>query len=187
MIKREIILMNKWKLIKSQHEYKAKIFEIYLNHFESVDSNKSGGFNVLKTNDWVNVIALTDNQEIVLIRQFRAGTENITLEIPGGAIDLGEKPQDAAKRELIEETGYDCGDLTFLGKVRPNPAFLNNTSYFYLAQNCTKISGQKLDTLEEIEIILRPKKFLFEAIDNGEIDHSLIISAAYFYQKYINC
>jgi 8-oxo-dGTP pyrophosphatase MutT (NUDIX family) len=132
---------------------------------------------VLETRDWVNVVALTERSEIVLVHQFRFGTEAITIEIPGGVIDRGESPLDAARRELREESGYTSEDWTSLGAVAPNPAFHDNRCHHFLARGARLTHTQELDGGEDISIeLVRPER-VRELVASGAIDHSLVLSA----------
>jgi ADP-ribose pyrophosphatase len=127
--------------------------------------------------DWANIIPLTANNEVVLIRQYRHGSEEFTIEIPGGCVDAGEEPQDSAMRELREETGYMADNCELLGAVRPNPALLANRCSLYLARGVTLQSCQKLDAGEDIKVFTTPLKEVFAQVRSGVISHALIVAA----------
>jgi len=133
-------------------------------------------FYVLETGSWVNIIALTEDDEVVLVRQYRHGTDQVHLEIPGGLVDPGEEPETAAVRELLEETGY-AGDVSYLGEVHSNPAILNNTTYSYLVRNARLTAPPELDATEEIEVVTRPLADVADLIRTRVITHSLVICA----------
>ncbi|MFL5355126.1 NUDIX hydrolase [Archangium sp.] len=132
--------------------------------------------------DWVNVIAVTKDDELVLIRQYRFGTEQTTLEIPGGMVEPGEDPAVAAARELEEETGYVPGRVVGLGKVHPNPAIQNNVCHSFLALDCVKVHEGKQDAGEDIAVELHPRSAAPELIRSGAITHSLVV-VAFFLER----
>ena len=107
---------------------------------------------------------------MVLIRQYRHGIREITLEIPGGMVEAGDSPEEAARRELREETGYAESQMILLGSVHPNPAFLNNKCYTYVAQEVSLTGKQEQDAKEDIEVILRPLDLIPRLIREGR-DH----------------
>ena len=134
-------------------------------------------FSLIDAGDWVNVIALTADQRVVLVRQFRAGTASVCLEIPGGMVDPGEDAATAAARELAEETGYTSARWRLLGTSRPNPAIQNNTLHSYLALGCVQSAAPQPDGNEVIEVSTRPLADVYAAIRSGEIDHALVLAA----------
>jgi 8-oxo-dGTP pyrophosphatase MutT (NUDIX family) len=127
--------------------------------------------------NWVNVIAITGDGRLVLVEQYRHGIDRATLEIPGGEIDEGETPAAAAARELEEESGYRAGELIQLGEVHPNPAFLSNTCWTFLALDCSADGVLNPDPSEEIAIHLVELDEFTNLIDEGKIEHSLVIAA----------
>ena len=141
------------------------------------DPGRRGEFVVLDSPDWVNVVAVTDDEHVVLIEQFRHGTEEVTLEIPGGMVDDGEAPLPAGLRELREETGYGGGDAEIIGVVAPNPALLNNRCHTVLVRGVSPQGPAELEGLEEIRTRLVPLPEVPELIRSGAITHALVIAA----------
>jgi len=142
---------------------------------ESVDHHAS--FSILEAPDWINVISLTDDDEIVLVEQYRYGTEVPTLELPGGACDPGETPLITSKRELLEETGFTANEWIDLGFVSSNPAMMTNHTHTFLAKGCTKTHEQKLDGNERINVHVIPMDEFLGLVKSGDIDHSLVVAA----------
>ncbi len=150
---------------------------------EEEGTRRQGYFFIIDAPDWVNIIALTDENEVVLIEQFRHGSEGIELEIPSGIIEEGEKPADAALRELLEETGYEKSDRSEfkkIGEALPNPAFMRNKCYTYLLTHARLTGVTDYDEFENIRVRLVPRKGIERLITTGEIQHSIIITALYW-------
>jgi 8-oxo-dGTP pyrophosphatase MutT (NUDIX family) len=116
-----------------------------------------------------------------MIRQYRHGSKEVTLEIPGGLLDLGDTPEEAADRELLEETGFQAEEMVKIGLVSPNPAIFSNHCYTFLARNVKKIRSPMPDQTEDIEAVLIPLSQIPELIRKGEINHAIIISAFHLY------
>jgi len=139
---------------------------------------------VFEAPDWVNVIALTDEQQVVMIRQFRHGIREETLEFPGGMVDPGELPWQAARRELLEETGYVSEDWLELGWSYPNPALQNNRCWTFLARAISaSATGPQMDETESIVTELWPLEKLEAAFRQAKIGHALIQVAWLHYQQ----
>ncbi len=132
---------------------------------------------VLESTDWVNVVALTTDERLVVVRQFRFGTEEVTTEIAGGLIDPGEGHEESAKRELLEETGYVSDNWSYLGSVDPNPAVQTNRMHHWLATDCRVEAKQELDPGEDIEVATLTEDEMRAAITSGEIRHALVLTA----------
>ena len=132
---------------------------------------------VLETNDWVNVVAVTPQNEIVVVRQYRFGVEKITTEIPGGMVDHGEDSHAAALRELKEETGYTSDEWLYLGSVEPNPALFNNACHMWHAKNATKTGEMQPDEGEDIVVATLTIDEIRHEIQAGTFRHSLALLA----------
>lgn len=143
---------------------------------------------VLESRDWVNVIAIAPEssngaQTVLLVRQWRFGAAAETLEIPGGVVDPDEKPIEAARRELLEETGFACGKLEPLGAVEPNPALFDNLCHVFLATELERVGGPIGDGEEEIEVVEMPLDAVLVAIADGEIRHALVVAAFQLFER----
>lgn len=136
--------------------------------------------------DWVNVVALTPEGQIVIIRQFRFGTERNEIEIPGGAIEKGEAPIIAGQRELLEETGFSGKNGRVIGKVCPNPAIQSNWCYTVLIEDAIRVAEQNMDEMEDIEVSLISLTEMDELIKNGSITHGLVLNAMMMYSNHSN-
>lgn len=175
-------MIQKWETISKTFKDNLKIFNVELVNRKHPDLNKTGEFVVLDSPDWVNIIPITDDKKIVFVKQYRHGTDDITLEVPGGLIEKGEDPRKAAERECIEETGYTGPDLPILiGKNSPNPAFQTNSCYSYVWFNCKNTFEQTLDMNEDIETVELRFDEVKQFILQGKINHSIVLTALFFY------
>jgi ADP-ribose pyrophosphatase len=173
--------MELWPTLEKIEILRASVFRYLKARRQSPSSKKIADFDIVQCLNWVNIIAITPDEKIVLIKQYRHGLDCITTEIPGGAVNHGEDKLLAAKRELQEETGYTSNNWTSLGKVDVNPAFMTNHCETFLALNALKTHDQNLDPFEEIDVFLENKKKINALIKKGEITHSLVIAAFYLY------
>ncbi len=166
--------MSRWTLLRSRTLYHNPIATMTEECRRDPRNGAEVPFFVLKFPDWVNVVPVTGDGRVVLVRQYRAGMDDMTLEIPGGTLDEGESdPATAARRELLEETGYEAGDLVYLGRVIPNPAIQGNFCHFYLGLNARRVAAQHLDPSEEMSVETVPLAHIRRMIADGEIVHAL--------------
>lgn len=146
------------------------------------DARRTGRFLRLSCPDWVNVVARTTAGEILLIEQFRFGTDALTWEIPGGLLEPGEDPLDGARRELREETGYDGGVARLLGVVDPNPAIQDNRCFHVAIDGVVYAGAEAPDEHEEIAVHPVAEAALDGLLREGVITHSLVVSALHFWR-----
>ena len=176
-------MVNKWKTLKSKNILQNRIFSF---NEEQVLSPKNKKFPVwvMEVPTWINIIPVTSDNKIIMVKHYRFGNKEITLEIPGGMSEPNEDPKSAAIREMKEETGYTSKNVIEIGSVSPNPALMNNQAITYLAFDVELTSIQNLDTMEDIEIIEINLEEVPRLIQNKTIDHALVVSAFYFFDKY---
>lgn len=164
-----------WKLHESRRGPALRLFDVRWDDLENPRTGAVLERLVLETPEWVNVVALTPQREVVLVRQWRFGTRSTTLEIPGGMVDPGEEHGAAARRELREETGYAAEDWRYLGSVLPNPAVQDNRLHTWLAQGCRRVGPLAMDEGEDIEVTTLPLDDVLAAATDGRIEHALVL------------
>lgn len=168
-----------WPLLDRKKIGDYRIFSLYNELYEMPDGRKHDFF-VMECADWVNIVPIMPDGRVVLIKQFRAGSGEITYEIPGGMIEKGESPEEGALRELQEETGYRPEKIELTGVVEPNPAFIRNKCYMFVARDVQKVSGQNLDPGEVIEYEFATWDEIDRYVKEGKIKHSLVLNALCF-------
>jgi ADP-ribose pyrophosphatase len=173
-------MIKEWELIESKIDRDYRVFRIKAEMARSPRTEKIGQFYTIDTNDWVNIIPMTSSNEVVMIKQYRHGSKEITFEIPGGLVDEGDHRK-AAIRELLEETGYAGERAELIGSVNPNPAIFNNLCHTYLVENVKKVAEINLDPDEDIEVVHMPLQEIPFLIEKGKIGHALVVVGFYFY------
>jgi ADP-ribose pyrophosphatase len=171
-----------WKILSSTHLRE----NIRLDRCETPNGKIIEG-TVLEFGTWATVLALTKEQEVVLIRQYRHGVQKVIVELPGGVMDgVDESPLVAARRELEEETGYTSNRIIQVGCVSPNPANHTNLIYSFLALDAEKTGSQRLDETEEINVFLKPLDEVIDMAKNGDLLQSMQVSTVFFVLAYLN-
>jgi len=139
-----------WKILHSEYIHKGPWATLRSDKCEMPDGRIVDEYYVLEYPNWVNAVAITEDNKVLMVRQYRHAAEIVSLEIPGGVIDGDEKPEAAMRRELLEETGYEFNDIELLSIVYANPSTANNHTYCYLAKGGKKVQEQSLDEHEEL-------------------------------------
>ena len=174
-------MIKPWKCIRSNTPQSFRVFSVRTDRAVSPRTGNEHDFHIIESRDWINIIPITADYQVVMIKQYRHGSREVTLEIPGGLVDPGDTPETAASRELLEETGYEAEQWARIGAVNPNPAIFNNCCHTFLAQNLRKAKNPDLDQGEDIEVVLLPLSEIPDRIRKGEIDHAIVITAFSFY------
>ena len=141
---------------------------------------------IFEFRSWANILAITKNRQVVLIKQYRHGVQDVLWEIPGGVVEDSENPLEGVKRELLEETGYTTSHIIQVGKLYPNPALQTNTMYCFLALDVEKVNEQNLDDGEDIEVHLVPLDELIAMTKRGEFPHALQVAALFQVFAYLD-
>ena len=151
------------------------LFTLRRKRFRSRESGRSHDYYIVDLADAVNVIAITEKRELVLVRQFRAGSLTDSLETPGGLLNPDEDVCAAGARELLEETGYVGDPPRILNTAWPNPSLLGSRITTILIENARLIGETAFDDHEELELILVPESEIPAALQSGRIDHALVV------------
>jgi 8-oxo-dGTP pyrophosphatase MutT (NUDIX family) len=171
-----------WKRLESETVYTCKVFSLRRDRSRSPRTGNDHDFFVLDAGDWVNIVPIRSDGRVVLIRQYRHGVADFTLEVPGGMVDATDpSPLAAARREMIEETGYDSEDVIALGQIHPNPAIQGNRCHTFLARDVERRFEPSFDTTEETEVELVPLAEIPGLVRSGRISHALVVVAFYWH------
>ena len=165
--------LKPWKYLSETSIAKTRIFDLVSRRFSHPVLGREDDFYALKTGSWANIAALTPNDELVLVKQFRFGIQDFTLEFPGGIVDPGEDAGKAASRELTEETGFTGTNLQSLGEVYPNPAIMNNRCFFFRVDEAQLTDEINLDPNEDIEVVVATIDQVIEWGKEGKFSHAL--------------
>jgi len=171
-----------WTRLASEALHDCRVFSVHRVRARSPRTGGEHDFYTIDASDWVNVVALTPDDCVVMVRQYRHGAERVTLETPGGMVDPGETPAQAAARELLEETGYAADEIVPLGGVNPNPALFSNRLHGFLARDAQRVREVRNESTEETHVELVPLARLREEVRAGRVEHALVIAVAYLYE-----
>lgn len=168
-----------WRRVRTELVAQYPVFGVERHAIVDGDGNPKKDVSTLRLADWCNVLAITPEQKLVMVWQYRFGTGEMSLEIPGGIVDPGEEPLFAAGRELAEEAGYVPGPsgLVHLATMDTNPAMQGNRCHSFVAEGATPTGNQSFDDLEELEVCLVDLDDLPALVDEGVVRHGLIVAS----------
>lgn len=170
-----------WTLLDTEPVQDCTVFRVHRDRLRAPWGEPAHPYWRIEADDWVNVVAVTPDAQIVMVRQWRQGTREITLEIPGGIVDPGESPAAAAARELLEESGYAGDTLVPIGALSPNPALFTNTVSTFWVQDVRRVAEIANHGDEETEVELVPLADLDRRVRAGDISHALVIAALHWF------
>lgn len=176
-----------WKILETEELIKAPFFRMRKDRCQMPDGRIMPGYYTFEFSDWVNVVPVTSDGNMVLVRQYRHAAESVELEIPGGSLHGNqENPQIAGQRELKEETGFESSNWTYLGYHHPNPALQNNKMHTFLALDCQQTSPPNLDPYEDLTTEVLSVQTVFESLFAGKIQHSIIMASLVLALPHLN-
>ncbi len=173
----------RWNKLSSELLVDCRVFRVNRERWRHPERGSEGDFVAMDAPDWVLVVAVTTTGELVMVRQFRFGSSDLSLEVPGGVADPGERdPVVTARRELLEETGYDGGEAWLAGTVFPNPALQRNRCHFVIIDGVHPTGTRKFDEHEDITMETVPVARVLELARTGHVTHALALTALFFFE-----
>jgi 8-oxo-dGTP pyrophosphatase MutT (NUDIX family) len=176
-------MIQPWRKISSRPLGNFRVFTLREDLRESPRTGRAHEFMVMDAANWVNVVAVTPDRLMVMVEQYRHGSDTVELEIPGGIIDASDaSPEAAGCRELREETGYEGERARVIGRVLCNPAIMSNTCFTILVENCRMAGPVQFDSSEDLNTRLVPVAEVPDLVASGKIRHSLVVAALSFFE-----
>lgn len=168
-----------WKLISSKYVYKDNWCVVRADKCELPDKRIIEPYYVFEFPNWGNVVVVTEEEKILLVKQYRQALGAVTIELPGGIINDDETPEQAVIREVKEETGYEIREIEFLYDISPNPATNSNRAYFFLAKNAKLTAAPQFDVFEDVDVITFSKEEIKQLLYEHRMDHGVQLAALY--------
>lgn len=173
--------IEKWKTLESRYLIHRPWLTARVDKVQLPDGRVNPEHYVLEYPDWVNVTAITREGQFVLVRQYRHAFDEVLLELCAGVSEAGERPIEAARRELLEETGFGGGQWSLVMTIGQNPSICNNLTYCFLAQGVEKIGEQRLDPSEDIEVVLLAREQVYGMLCRDEMKQALMAAPLWRY------
>jgi 8-oxo-dGTP pyrophosphatase MutT (NUDIX family) len=168
---------RKWQQLSSRYLIKRWWMNLREDHVRLPNGVEMEEYHVLEYPDWTCIVPITDEGDVVMVEQYRYGIDQVTMELPGGAIQPEEPALGAAKRELLEETGFGGGDWSFVGKSAPDPSRHTNWAWFFVAKGVESVGRQQLDEGEQIRVTTVPIADAIELALSGRMAHAVHMTA----------
>ncbi len=168
-----------WKILESTELFTSGLFQLRSDRCQLPDGRIMPRYYVLSFPDWVNILPVLPNGDVLLVRQYRHASGLEHLEVPGGSMDPGanETPEEAARREMLEETGFDSHNIIKVGSHYPNPALQNNQMHTYIAFDSFFAQETQLDEFEDLSLYTCSLEQLKKHLQNGDINHSIMMAS----------
>jgi ADP-ribose pyrophosphatase len=166
----------KWKVLESEYLHKQPWLTIRKDKCQLPNGKIVPAFYVNEYPEWVNVLCITEDGKVVMVKQYRHGISSVEIELPGGVAEKDESPEDAVKRETLEETGYEFSNIKSLGRICANPSTTNNFTHMFLATGGKKVADQKLDDTEEVEVVLMSIEEVKKLVKENKMAQSLHVN-----------
>lgn len=176
--------IENWETLQWGEATEFPVFAVREVVRRSPRTGEPGTYTVLHVPSWTNVVALTEDDRVVLVEQYRHGLDAVTLEIPGGVVEPGEAPAAAVVRELLEETGYAGESPILLGTVHPNPAIQDNACTTWLVRGARRVAEPEPDPGEHLAVHTVPRAEIPGLLRSGRITHSLVVAAFQWWSLY---
>jgi 8-oxo-dGTP pyrophosphatase MutT (NUDIX family) len=171
----------KWQLISSDYLFNDTWLRARRDRCVRPDGKEVYPYYVMEYPTWVTALAITQDEKVLLVKQYRHAIGEVCIETPGGCVDATDTNYDEAiKREVLEETGYQFDDVTYLGRTSPNPSTNNNLMHMYLLQGGIKVQEQQLDANEDIEVLLITLDELFELLNRNELIQAMHVTTIFY-------
>jgi len=170
-----------WQELDEERLQDCRVFQVSRSRVRSPKDGRIHEFFRIDSSDWVNVVPITRAGELVMVRQWRHGSRELTLEIPGGMVDAGESPAVAAARELLEETGYRAARVEPLGSMSPNPALFANRLHTFAAHDVERVAEIRNEGAEETAVELVPLADVSRLVAAGTVSHALVVAGLHLF------
>lgn len=169
--------MKPWSVKQSRTLVDRRWLKIHEQHIVLPHGGEIDEFHLVEAPDWSSVLATTEEGQVVFVEQYRHGAARLSRELPAGVIDAGESPEAAARRELLEETGYTASTFEPLITVNTEPSRHTNRAHFFFARGARKVAEQHVDPSENIQVVLMKPDEILGAIERGLVIHGVHVGA----------